>query len=216
MPNFGHYDVKLYDDCYRLWYEVYGTPLSDNWLPLSQIALCEFCFGVGPLCVPSGVKLVPDEFQVPRALTEAMKYLIKKMKVVFPPLPVFTPFEMKLFSKLLSAVKTKNPNFEELQRQWVEHVDCVKVYPKLPSHLRSYHTRWKKTRNREDTVRSRASDLESLRATLRLSANSIEFPVPPPAIKRCVRYGQRRGKDLVQQKNACSWKTCCSDHQGRG
>jgi hypothetical protein len=122
MPDFGHYDLDLFDACYSLWEEVYGDPLCQNWTPLSQFAQSKSVYGIGPLV--HDVQLVPNDLDMEKVkMSKAVKFLAQRMGVVFPPLPLCTPAEFALFNKLCRTCEGEESlDFVSMQKDWVKHL----------------------------------------------------------------------------------------------
>jgi len=76
-------------------------------------------------------------------LTSDMKYLCKVMGTVLPFLPIIGELEMALFGKLFLKGFT---NENSMALEWTKHLDGVKIFPKLPVHLRNYRQRFDRNR----------------------------------------------------------------------
>ncbi|KAI0688288.1 hypothetical protein BC835DRAFT_1308829 [Cytidiella melzeri] len=56
---------------------------------------------------------------------------------------------------------------------WSTHCDGIKVYYKLPEHLKSYHKRWLEIRNEEDSIESLREAYEAIRKALEADLRQI-------------------------------------------
>lgn len=53
-------------------------------------------------------------------------------------------------------------NANEMALKWIEHVDGVDIFPKLPAQLCQYHKKWERNRRVQKAVKAMKSDLEIL------------------------------------------------------
>jgi hypothetical protein len=206
LPDFGHYDLGLFDTFFELWMDVYGAPKCTGWLPLSYLPAPQSSAGIGPLCTAEDIKLVPDGLAISdKQFTRAIRHLANQMKVTYPPLPIATPKEKSLFNKLIPKFLKSDSNKLDsgaMQRHWVQHVDCKLVFPKLPSHLSSHFKTWQRARNREATMNACKSDIVHLRNELAL-APAMYFPPPlTPKAKPAPLVPGRRSSSLCATKQA--------------
>ncbi|KAL3917223.1 MAG: hypothetical protein SGILL_004811, partial [Bacillariaceae sp.] len=77
-------------------------------------------------------------------LTPETKHLCERWGVPLPFLPVMREQEFKWFSGLMLRPDLKKFDSDVMSLAWMEKVDGVHVYPKLPSQLREYHKHWER------------------------------------------------------------------------
>ena len=51
---------------------------------------------------------------------------------------------------------------EEMALEWMQHVDCVNIFPTLPVYLRQCHKRWERNNRIQDAVKKMRSEAEIL------------------------------------------------------
>jgi hypothetical protein len=192
LPDFGHYDLGLFDKCFELWTQVYGSSMCSGWTPLNLLSDPPSAIGIGPLC--GDLKLVPDGLYIPEGqYTKAIRFLAEQMQVRYPPTPVATPQEMKLYKKLAPAYLVRDGSAIDeiaMQKKWVQHVDCMLVFPKLPSHLSAHFKKWQRARNRDATLMAFEDDIVHLRSVLGL-APLLHFPAPKIAVPKLKLFEER-------------------------
>lgn len=97
--------------------------------------------GVGPLNYDS--KYV-EEGDPDKNLVGDMKFLAERMKLRGPPLHVCTHHERKIFNECLKTHRKPTArSWDELASLYKVQADYKTVFPKLPSMLRTHHTKWK-------------------------------------------------------------------------
>jgi predicted transport protein len=83
--------------------------------------------------------------KVKKAFSSDQKFLCRAMGVGVSFLPVSCADEYKLFTRLLlKEMRRFDP--EEMALKWIASVDGVKVFPKLPAQLNTYHKKWERNR----------------------------------------------------------------------
>ena len=87
-------------------------------------------------------------------LTRDMLYLCKMMNTKLPLLPVHGQEEFKAFRNLILQPDVDALDFETMAVKWCEIVDGIHIFPKLPVHLRKYHTEYLRNNRIKDVVRS--------------------------------------------------------------
>jgi len=50
--------------------------------------------------------------------------------------------EFSLFSRIMLQEAASTFHSEKMSIRWIEEIDGVEIFPKLPSQLREYHKRW--------------------------------------------------------------------------
>ena len=137
-----------------------GATSASSWLTSTPES-----FGSVPLCSDelkaaiNAIELSP----MPK-LTNDMDYLRRATGTKLPPLPVHGKDEFQLFPQLVLAQQASPPHFEQVALDWVEHVNGVTTFPKLPVYLRSYYTTFQRNARVRNAVQAAASGSEALRA----------------------------------------------------
>jgi hypothetical protein len=96
--------------------------------------------------------------QVGKLLSPAGRYLAKRMHVVCPPMPISGKNEVLLFNRIVASHVGGGSklvlNKEGMAEAWIKHVNPSKqIWPKLPSQLGNYFTRWTRAANRDTTLK---------------------------------------------------------------
>jgi hypothetical protein len=79
------------------------------------------------------------------------------MNIPLPFLPVHGAEEYKLFSKLV-LFELKNFDADKIALLWIDHLDGISIFPKLPAQLRQYYKVWQRNRRVQSAVRSMTSE----------------------------------------------------------
>ena len=67
---------------------------------------------------------------------------------MLPLFPIATKEEIKIFTEFMGeSPQPTDANFKKLAKRYKEKADGENIFPKLPSMVKSYYTRWK--RNQE-------------------------------------------------------------------
>jgi hypothetical protein len=173
VPWFGFYDLGVVENIQRLGILVYGEAAAPVQSLDSFVSSGE-TFGVPPLVLPGGgahAGTGPDYLlqadyppgtrgaaQVGKLLSPAGRYLAKRMHVVCPPMPISGKNEVLLFNRIVASHVGGGSklvlNREGMAEAWIKHVNPSKqIWPKLPSQLGNYFTRWTRAANRDTTLK---------------------------------------------------------------
>jgi len=98
------------------------------------------------------------------------------MDIPIPFLPVDGEDECKPFSRIMLEEMT-HFDADKMELKWIEYVDGVNIFPKLPAQLRQYHTKWERNRCVQKAVKSMKSDLEILESLNKAQVPADLLPV---------------------------------------
>ena len=101
-------------------------------------------------------------------LTKDQKYIAKAMGTALPFLPVHTFEEKKLFTTLCLE---HGLNIQKITKEWMNHVDGIKIYPKLSVSIRTYHEKWKKNNRVKDAIQESKKSLKQLKQLFNVADN---------------------------------------------
>ena len=175
FPRIGHCDTWLIDKLQLLVQANRGVILYPHWVNASDYKNTSETFGTVALHNEElANKLSHRVSQLPPVkLTHDMKYLCEMMGTKLPFLPVHTIEERSLFGKMILR-NIKDPDEQALE--WVDFVDGVKIFPKLPVHLRNYREIFQQNSRARQAFRESKQSLDSLD-----SLNQTLCPIEPSA-----------------------------------
>jgi len=87
--------------------------------------------------------------------------MCRQQGIPIPFLPVDGKDEYKLFSHLV-LFELKHFEENEMAMKWIDFVDGVTIFPKLPHQLRKYHKQWERNRRVQNAVDNMKSELNML------------------------------------------------------
>ena len=189
-PHVGHYDTWLIDRVKGLAATVLKRNAFKSWVPSSNFRNTPETF----VTVAIHSKELGDKLehhwnekvdQEKVKLSKDLQFLCKQTNVPLPFLPVFGEAEYKLFSEILHRRGGKFDD-KEIAMEWIDAVDGIAIFPKLPAHTRAYYRRWEKNQRIRTAVKrtkAQAVDLEAVtkkntptQATQTATNNSSERP----------------------------------------
>ena len=141
--NFGHPWLMYIDRIQTKVQQIFNLIVYPRHYNLSHFKPLDsfVSVGVGPLCFSQHYIDIGEPDQ---QLKGDIKFIANKMNVRFPPMPVSTKEEKKIFNDFFRA------NTRQSSLQWRELVcsyrrlsDGSNIFPKLPSLLKNYYTTWK-------------------------------------------------------------------------
>ncbi len=164
-PDVGHFDTWLIDRLQNLLEHNHGKQLYDDWISASDFIKTPESFNMVALHneeLATALKNVKLKEGVTPLYTDDMKYLCKAMGTDVPFLPVHGEKEYKLFARLV--LYSDNNTFDEqaMALKWMEFVDGVEVFPKLPAHLRMHLQRYDHNRRVRRATREMKTTVEQL------------------------------------------------------
>lgn len=167
FPRIGHYDTWMIDQYQLLVQANHGIILYPHWVNASDYKNTPETFGTIALHDEElANKLAALEVGPDVKLTHDMKYLCTVMGTKLPFLPVHTVEERRLYRRLI----LEGINDEKQQAlKWVESVNGIDIFPKLPVHLRNYRERFEqngRARQAFQDARTSRDTLVSLNAAL--------------------------------------------------
>ncbi|KAI0704374.1 hypothetical protein BC835DRAFT_1317043 [Cytidiella melzeri] len=157
-----------------------------GWVNGRDYASSNEVFGILPLPPSTRQKLGLLPYNEALAKGENIKHanLAKQQNSTYAILPVHTSHERHLYRLIRRQydglfTQRSQPDWVALAMLWSTHCDGVKVFYKLPEHLKSYHKRWLEIRNEEDSIESSREAYEAIRKAL--EADSRRIPAIPVA-----------------------------------
>ena len=80
-------------------------------------------------------------------LTGDMRFTAERMKVTCPPLEPAGKFDLALINELFARhPKLTQSNLQDLAKPFLQKADSNNIFPKLPSQLKSYHSKYRRRR----------------------------------------------------------------------
>ena len=186
----GHTDTWLEDSLQLLVLDNHGALRHPNWSNTNDFIPTSEQFGT--VCLHSHTLhtrvhevggQIADHIQT--KLTADQKYLCTQMgtrdkPLPVPFLPVYGPVEYAVFDRMM-LVQSKGPtDFEKMALEWCDHVDGVKVFPKLPVYLRTWYNKWQHNQQVRETVGRCVSGRGRLREINSASTDTTEMTHPLP------------------------------------
>ncbi len=184
-PDVGHFDTWLIDRLQNLLEHNHGKQLYDDWISASDFIKTPESFNMVALHneeLATALKNVKLKEGVTPLYTDDMKYLCKAMGTDVPFLPVHGKKEYKLFARLV--LYSDNNTFDEqaMALKWMEFVDGVEVFPKLPAHLRMHLQRYDHNRR----VRRATREMKTMVEQLRRRSSTMRHSIPTIIIQMII------------------------------
>ncbi|SJL13797.1 uncharacterized protein ARMOST_17245 [Armillaria ostoyae] len=130
-------------------------------------------FGILPLSTPVQEKLGMLPYHYNFAVDTKMRHhqLAWHQGTRIAILPIHTPEERAVFRALVKQPngefsKPTKPNWITVARKWMSYCDGVKVFYKLPEHLKNYFKTWSEYRNQDNSVELNKIALTHLQSLL--------------------------------------------------
>ena len=102
-------------------------------------------------------------------LTREQKFLCKATGTDLPFLPITTQEEKSLFSQYI-ATHQDNKSDEDIALWWIQKVNGVDIFPKLPVHIRVWRKKWQKNNRVKDCVSRAKTGADKLKELNRILA----------------------------------------------
>lgn len=141
--NFGHKELHLIDRLQNRYQELFNVLVFPRHRNLSLFkAIADFvAIGIGP------VSLNPDFVKMGEPMAHLkgdLRFMAERMKLNCPPLPIGgRREEIRMFSTFMSLYpKASDANWRKLSKLFLKKSNGKTIFPKLPSMLKSYHSRW--------------------------------------------------------------------------
>ena len=165
-PKVGHYDTWLIDRLKLLTAKVMKKTIYESWTPsILYRDTPETFVTVAIHSEELGEKLDRHwNEKVNREkvkLTPDQKFYCSQTGVPLPFLPVDGAHEYSLFNKLLHDHKGALDS-HAIALLWIDHVDGISIFPKIPAHLRTYYKHWE----RNVRIKSAEKEMEPERQAL--------------------------------------------------
>jgi hypothetical protein len=165
-PKLGHYNTWQIDKLQILVEKNHGILLFPSWINASDY--CDSAESFVTVAMHSeelDTALKEHCTRISDAVKSSYKgdllFLCRQSGTPIPFLPVHGPDEYKLFTCfLLHALESFDEN--KMALLWIEKVDGVKVFPKHPHQLRSYHKKWERNRRVQNAFQKMKSDFTML------------------------------------------------------
>jgi hypothetical protein len=90
-----------------------------------------------------------------------LRFMCQQQGIPIPFLPVDGKEEYKLFSHLV-LFELKHFDENTMALRWIDFVDGVTIFPKLPHQLRKYHKQWERNRRVQNAVDNMRSEIDML------------------------------------------------------
>lgn len=179
FPKVGHFnpwDVDLIQNLVR---ENHGVILYPGWTNASDYKDTDESFDTVALHsaeLHDALKEQCSKIKGKFKLTREQKFLCKATGTDLPFLPFTTEEEKSLFSQYIATHEKKSD--EEIALWWIQKVNGVDIFPKLPVHIRVWRKKWQKKNRVKDFVSRAKTGAEKLKELNRILAPSPQA-LPP-------------------------------------
>jgi hypothetical protein len=182
----GHFDTWYIDELQTMILKNRGYVLYPNWSNASEYKETDESFDTIAIHSVELHNALKHEWdtridKTAVKLTSDQKYLCKKMGTCLPFLPFSTAEEHQLFAEcaLRNDFPMEDPDAAAIA--WCKLVDGVKIFPKLPAHIRIYKEKFERNRRVKDCIlraRSGQELLHELNNALKPKVAANVEPVP--------------------------------------
>lgn len=173
--NFGHCELWLIDRIQIRIREIYNVliyPRHPNVMEFKPIDMVSV--GIAPLSYDADFvdKGPPDP-----KLRGDVKFIAEQTGLVLPLFPIATKEEIKIFTEFMGQYpQPTDANFKILAKRYKAKANGDSVFPKLPSMVKSYYSRWKKNQEIKTSIDNVGAEALAFRESLfRKSASADEF-----------------------------------------
>ena len=131
--------------------------------------------GIGPLHYSSNYieSGMPND-----RLSPDIKFIAEQMNLKCPPLPIAHPHEKKIFSDYYgNHPNSTEANRKELAKIFLQKANCTSIFPKLPSMIKAYENKWKKSCLIKLAQTQMAEQYDSLLAHLSTPVSTLQNEV---------------------------------------
>ena len=180
--DFGHYELHIIDRIQNRVKELFNIVV---WLRHKNMLYFQgkkdfILVGIGPLCYDSQYIHLSD---TPANVLKGDYYFIaKQMGLLYPLLHIGSREEIYIFTNFMMQCppKATMKDFEELARIFKTKVDGIRIFPKLPTMLKSYFKSWERNAGMRSTEKSMDSEVDALLKDLFSTRISDKLEVLPP------------------------------------
>jgi hypothetical protein len=168
FPRIGHVDTWLIDKLQNLVHKNHGRLLYPDWSNASDYKDTDESFDTNAIhsrnlhdALKEKWNAMSDEQKASVKLTSDQRFICREMNIDLPFLPFATVEEFQAYN---AFVVEGIPSDEEAAAiEWCKKVDGVRIFPKLPVHLRTYRERWERNQRVKDAVKRAKSGSEKLK-----------------------------------------------------
>jgi hypothetical protein len=189
--DFGHYELHVIDRIQNRVKELFNIVVWPRHKNMSYFQGKKdfISVGIGPLCYDSQYVHLSD---TPANILKGDYYFIaKQMGLLYPLLHIGSREEINIFTNfMMQRPKATMKDFEELARIFKTKADGIRIFPKLPTMLKSYFKTWERNAGIKSTEKSMDSEVNALLKDLFSTRISDKLEVLPPT------------HEVLKQKNA--------------
>ena len=178
FPKLGHFDGWLVDLRQLLTAEIYGTQYLSRWANTLLMVSTPEQTGIVPLQEGTlNVNPLAEANLEASPLTAELQYLAKKCQCKVPPVAVHTCEERQTFgANVRHYQQGSSVNWARFANDWnAKFADGVKIFPKLPVHMRLYYTRWQQNKMTKDQVANSKEALGRIQAVHESTGQLVWF-----------------------------------------
>ena len=157
-PWLGHYDTWLIDKLKRLVEKVLGIIILPGYVSPSDYKTTPESFQTVALhtdVLHQEIQQKEIDPEITKKYSSDIKFLCKAMGVRMPFLPLTSPAEFKLFTKLM--MEKKKYDSAEFALEFTRRADGQNIFPKLEVYMNQYYKRWERNRRVQDAVKNMVS-----------------------------------------------------------
>jgi hypothetical protein len=167
-PKIGHFNTWLIDKLQILIEKNHGRLLFPTWVNASDFLDTNESFvtvAIHSEELDSALKIRASQIsnEVKDSYSGDLRFMCRQQGIPIPFLPVDGKAEYKLFSHLM-LFELKRFDENEMAMKWIDSVDGVYIFPKLPHQLRKYHKLWERNRRVQNAVDNMKSEIDILDA----------------------------------------------------
>jgi hypothetical protein len=167
-PRLGHFNTWQIDKLQILVEKNHGVLLFPTWVNASDFLDTDESFVTVAIhseeldkALKGRAAQISDE--VKNSYSGDLRFMCHQQGIPIPFLPVDGKDEYKLFTRLL-LFELKRFDENEMALKWIDFVDGVTIFPKLPHQLRKYHKHWERNHRVQNAVENMKSELDMLDA----------------------------------------------------
>ena len=167
-PKIGHFNTWLIDKLQILIEKNHGRLLFPTWVNASDFLDTNESFVTVVIHseeLDSALKIRASQIsnEVKDSYSGDLRFMCRQQGIPIPFLPVDGKAEYKLFSHLM-LFELKRFDENEMAMKWIDSVDGVYIFPKLPHQLQKYHKLWERNRRVQNAVDNMKSEIDILDA----------------------------------------------------
>lgn len=189
--DFGHYEQHIIDRIQNRVKELFNIVVWPRHKNMSYFQGKKdfISVGIGPLCYDSQYVHLSDTKA--NILKGDYYFIAKQMGLLYPLLHIGSREAINIFTNfMMQRPKATMKDFEELARIFKTKADGIRIFPKLPTMLKSYFKTWERNAGIKSTEKSMDSEVNALLKDLFSTRISDKLEVLPPT------------HEVLKQKNA--------------